>query len=128
MEKEFIFSGFIDYDYIKHQPTITLVDKEIRTDLIKKFRSIFDLYECEVGVSYFICDKKTTEKEIQEHWLSMLFGNIRAEYEVENYYYSELTNGTYYDSYLEIGGHNLFEELKSYNGKYCIIKVTLNKK
>ena len=52
--KEFIFSGFIEIDWSEDFLTIKLIDGEKTIDLVKKFRAIFDLFESEVSVSYFL--------------------------------------------------------------------------
>ena len=120
--KEFIFSGFIEIDWSEDFLTIKLIDGEKTIDLVKKFRAIFDLFESEVSVSYFLSDEKKSEEEILKRWLGNLFGEITAEYET---YHSSHTYGTYYDTYLKIGNHNLFDEFSGKNNKWCILKVSI---
>ena len=67
--KEFTFSGFIKIDWSEDFKTIKLIDGSKTVDLVKKFRAIFDLFESEVSVSYFLSDEKKTEDEILEKWL-----------------------------------------------------------
>ena len=121
--KEFIFSGFIEIDWSEDFLTIKLIDGEKTIDLVKKFRAIFDLFESEVSVSYFLSDEKKSEEEILEGWLGKLFGEITAEYETNSYYYSSYTYGTDYDTYLKIGDHNLFDEFSGKNGLKKIYKI-----
>jgi len=123
--KEFTFSGFIKIEWSEDFKTIKLIDGDESIDLVKKFRAIFDLFESEVSVSYFISDKKKTEDKIREGWLKQLFGEITAEYKTSSYNYSEHTFGTDYDTYLQIGGHSLFDEFNDYQNKYCILKVNV---
>jgi hypothetical protein len=125
MIKEFTFSGFIESSWLSDFETVKLVDGYKRIDLVKKFRAIFDLYESEVSVGYYISDEKKTEQEIKEGWLKKLFGSIDADFTSESYNYSSYTYGTYNDSYLSIGGHDLLTELKSYKEKYCVIKISV---
>jgi len=122
--KEFTFTGFISIDWSDDFKTIKLTDEEKSVDLVKKFRAIFDLFESEVSVSYFISDSKRTEEEIKEAWLKQLFGDITAEYETSSYY-STYTYGTDYDTYLKIGGHDLFDEFYNFIGKYCVLKINV---
>lgn len=123
--REFIFSGFINIKCVDSFKTIKLVDENKEIDLVKKFRGIFDLYESEVSISYYISDTKKTLIEIQEGWLNQLFGAIHADYEESSYCYSSYTYGTDYDTYLTIGGHNLLFELEDYKNKYCVLKVNV---
>ena len=123
--KEFTFTGFINIDWSDDFKTIKLTDENKSIDLVKKFRAIFDLFESEVSVSYFISDSKKTEEEIKEGWLKQLFGGITAEYETSSYNYSSYTYGTDYDTYLKIGGHDLFDEFDSFRDKYCVLKINM---
>lgn len=122
---EFTFTGFINIDWSDDFKTIKLTDEGKSVDLVKKFRAIFDLFESEVSVSYFISDSKKTEEEIKEGWLKQLFGDITAEYEMNSYNYSSYTYGTDYDTYLKIGGHDLFDEFDSFIDKYCVLKINV---
>jgi hypothetical protein len=123
--KEFTFTGFIKIDWSEDFKTIKLIDGNKSIDLVKKFRAIFDLFESEVSVSYFISDEKKTEAEIQKGWLKQMFGGITAEYETSSYNYSSYTYGTDYDTYLKIGGHDLFDEFSELNDKWCVLKVNI---
>ena len=126
--KEFTFTGFINIDWSDNFKTIKLTDENKSIDLVKKFRAIFDLFESEVSVSYYISDSKKTEEEIKEGWLKQLFGGITAEYETSSYNYSSYTYGTDYDTYLKIGGHDLFGEFGSFRDKYCVLKINVKTK
>lgn len=112
--KDFVFAGFIKDDWSGDFRTIKLVDENVIIDLVKKFRGIFDLFNEEVNVSYFISDTKKTEIEIKEAWLKNL----------ESYHYSSWTNGIDYNTYLSIGGHDLFNEFKDYKDKWCVLKIS----
>jgi hypothetical protein len=123
--KEFVFSGFIDIKYVNDYRTILLKDGDKNIDLVKKFRAIFDLYESEVSVSYYISGTEQSFIEIQEGWLNQLCGAIHADYEESSYSYSSYTYGTDYDTHLSIGGHNLINELEDYDKKYCVLKINV---
>lgn len=123
--QEFIFKGFLHLDYSEDFRTIRLKTENTNIDLVKKFRAIFDLFESEVSVSYFISDSEQSEIEIKEEYLKRLFGDVTANYETSSYNYSSYTYGTDYDTYLKIGGHDLFQEFEELYGKYCIMKVSV---
>jgi hypothetical protein len=123
--KEFTFTGFINIDWSEDFKTIKLTDEGKSIDLVKKFRAIFDLFESEVSVSYYISDSKKTEEEIKEGWLKKLFGDITAEYKSSSYHYSSYTYGTDYDTYLKIGGHDLFYEFDRFRDKYCVLNINV---
>lgn len=123
--KEFLFTGFIKDNWDDKFRTIELIDEDKSIDLVKKFRAIFDLYESEVSVSYFISDEKKTIEEIKEGWLAEIFGGITAEYETSSYNHSSYTYGTDYDTYLKIGGHDLFDEFSEFKGKWCVLKINV---
>ncbi len=123
--KNFVFAGFIKYDWSDDFETIKLIDGDNSVDLVKKFRAIFDLFETEVTVSYFISDTKKTEIEIKERFLKKIVGGITAEYETDSFHYSSWTNGTNYNTFLKIGGHDLFDEFSEYWNKWCVLKITV---
>jgi hypothetical protein len=122
---EFKFKGFIQLDCTEIFTAIKLIDGDKSIDIVKKFKAIFDLFESEVSVSYFISDDKKTEVEIQEGWLKQMFGCINAEYETTSYNYSSASYGEYYDTILKIGGHDFFNELLELTNKWCFLKVNV---
>lgn len=124
--KEFTFKGFIKDEWSDDFRTLKLVDGDNEVDLVKKFRAIFDLFESEVSVNYFLSNEKKTESEILEKWLGNLFGAVTADYEADSYCYSSCTYGTDHYSYLRVGGHDLFDELGGENnGKWCVLKINV---
>lgn len=123
----FTYSGFLERNYDDKYETLKLVDGKNSVDLVKKFRAIFDLFESEVSVAYFSHKEKQTEKEMLSGWLEYLHGEITAEYETNSYHYSSYTYGTDYDTYLKIGGHNLFTEFNDHLGKWFVIKITIKR-
>jgi len=126
--QDFIFSGFINFDYDDNFRTIKLKDGDKSVDLVKKLRAIFDLFESEVSISYFISEDKKTEDEMLENWVLDIFGGITAEYKTDSYCYSSYTYGTDYDTFLKIGEHDLFNEFSEYEGKYCLLKIKVKRK
>ena len=129
--EEFNFRGYIEFGESGHFNTVYLTSGKAllkdKQDLVKKFSGIQELYGGKkVGVSFFISDTKETDTEIQEKYLKHILGAVEADYEDNTYYYSELTyDNSSYDTVLRIGGHDLMEELKPFEGKWCVLKVKL---
>lgn len=123
--KTFTFSGFISVGYNEDYQKISLVqDDGSGIDLISRFQEIQKwLHNKEVQVNYWISKTKKTKDEMLEGWLKKLYGIIDADYESEEYHYSSYTRGTYNNSTLKIGGHDLFLELESKEGKYIIFEI-----
>lgn len=124
--KKFTFKGFIRIDWNEGFKTVKLIDGKREVDLVKKFRAIFDLFESEVSVSYFTSNEKKTESEILEKWLRKIYGEVTAEYETDVYCHSSHTYGTDYNTHLQVGGHDLIDELGGDNeGKWCVLKISV---
>ena len=79
-----------------------------------------------VTVCYYICETEKTLEEAKEAYLKMVMG-LEGEAEAEySHAYSEVTGYLWTDEELKIGGHDLCEELKSYEGKYLILLVEVH--
>jgi len=117
----FTFSGFINEVSVGDTYTIQLINGTKSADLIKKFRAIHDLYESEVNVSFFCSDTQMTESEIQASWVKEMAGALVAGIE----YRAWSTGGFSSISSLEVGGHDLYNELCFKSGKWAVIKVSL---
>lgn len=75
-----------------------------------------------VTVRYWICPKKMGIEEAQEEFVNVLFGAGHAMYRM---HYSEYTGYLWTDEELNVGGHDLLDELKSYadGSSYLILEV-----
>jgi hypothetical protein len=127
---EFVLKGYIEPGESGNFDTIYLLEGRgmlnKKQDLVKKFESINELYNSEVGVSFYISNDKKGEEEVKEQYLKQIFGDISASYDDNTYYYSEYTyDNSSYDTTLMVGGHNLLRELETYKGKWCVIKIKL---
>jgi hypothetical protein len=122
--KTFTFCGFLKecYEDRTSTETIELIDGDNRVDIIKKFRAINDLYESDVTVSYYISDNKITESEAQGLLVAKISGGLVAGIE-----YTEWSTGGFYGTTsLEVGGHDLYDELCSKHGKWVILMVNVH--
>ena len=82
-----------------------------------------DFEDKQVTVRYWTSDKEKTKEEIQESVLRQLFGDVQANY---NDTYSEITGYLWTDEDLNIGGHDLLEEIRSYLGKFIYLEVDVH--
>lgn len=73
-----------------------------------------------ITVRYWITDQEKTKEEAKESFINSLAGIGDIEYTDR---YSEITGYLWTDENLNIGGHNLLDELKSYVGKWLILEV-----
>ncbi len=77
----------------------------------------------QVTVRYWTSDEEKTKEEIQESVLRQQFGDVEANY---NDAYSEITGYLWSDEDLNIGGHDLLEEIRSYLGKFIYLEVDVH--
>lgn len=73
-----------------------------------------------VSIRYWITNERITKPAAQEIFLKKLFGEADICYES---HYSEYTGYLWTDEDLNIGGHDLLNELRSSDGKYLILEV-----
>ena len=121
--KDFIFRGFIHILYNADYLTIHLIDGEKTVDLVKKLRAISELFESDISANYFISATKKTDDEMLESSIIILAGGIVADYFFENY--SSMSYGPTYETYLQVGEHNLFEEFREHKGKWCVLNISI---
>jgi hypothetical protein len=127
---EFKFKGYIEPGNNGNFETIYLLEGRGilngKIDLVKKFESISELYNTEVGVSFYVVNDKKADNDIQEQYLRQIVGGIEASFDDNTYYYSEWTfDDSSYDTTFRVGGHDLLRELNTYKGKWCVIKIKL---
>lgn len=73
-----------------------------------------------VTCRYWITDQETTRQAAQESFLRALVGVADVRFRA---HYSEITGYLWTDEDLNIGGHDLLAELKSYAGKWLILEI-----
>ena len=76
-------------------------------------------------VNYWLSNNPCTKDEILEGFIRKLYGDISADYESNDYCYSSYSSGTYYDTTLQIGGHDLITELSSEQDIFVIIELNV---
>ena len=118
--EEFIYKGFLKLGSNGEDDEILFLDNSC-TPFVEDI--FYDIANKFATVRYFISDKKVLLEEAQKLFIEKLYGKISVEYEI---HYSETTGYLWTTEELEVGGHDLLEELKSYIGKYLILIVDIN--
>lgn len=119
METFRVHKGWLRYgEYGGEGHETVMLDGCPIADEIDYFR--YDL----VTVRYYISNKEATEDELKEDFLiNTLYGKLESDYGAS---YSEYTGYLWTNDELEVGGHDLLEELKGYDGKYLYMIVELD--
>lgn len=73
-----------------------------------------------LGVCYYVSDAPIPAGEIVAAFLESLYGAGSAEYSV---FANETTGYLWTDENINVGGHDLLEELKSHVGKYLHMEI-----
>ncbi len=130
MKKVITLSGTITYGYsFDNWNSLKLKQEDgYLIDLISRFNEIVNSFGKTMDIKYYLAHQLTTKEEIKENWLKSIFGDVTAEYQSNEYNYSEYTQGVDYDSELMISGHNLHNELRLHEGKYIILEIQINTK
>jgi hypothetical protein len=106
--------GLMDEDSEHHWST------DILAELIEQ-----DMYDGEfLSVKYFISDVKMDKDTLLDSWMKTLYGEGEAEYST---HYSEITGYLWTDEEINVGGHDLLEELRSNMGKWLYMEIDYSK-
>lgn len=73
-----------------------------------------------VTVRYWITDIETTKEEAEFTFIQAYIGEADCKF---SSHYSDMTGYLWTDEELNVGGHDLMRELKSYIGKWLILEV-----
>ena len=104
--------------------TIKLLQEDgYKVDLLLRFIEFTESYGLKVNVRYWLTDVPTSFDDAQTGFLKSLYGVVNADCCATEYNYSEWTAGMDYDSELNVGGHDLLEELQGHEGKYLLIEI-----
>ena len=77
----------------------------------------------QVTVRYWTSENEKTKEELQESVLRKLFGDVDANY---SDCYSEITGYLWTNEDINIGGHDLLNEIRSYAGSYILLEVDVH--
>ena len=115
----------------KPNPEVIKLIGKIKYDEVLRIgkKSLCNLYGFEISdeifINYYISDIKLTEEEFIKNDLLSLIGGLSFKY--QEVYGTEWTGYMWTDEEFKIGGHDLHRELTNHIGKYCFMKIHLNK-
>lgn len=132
MSKQLIYEGFIRLDSNGEEDEILYLDT-ISSDRDKKSYSKYDLdpfaetleesiSNKSVTARYYISSKKITLEEANDKLIRQIYGVADVDYCMR---YSEITGYLWTNEEINIGGHNLLDELKSYYDEYLILVIDI---
>ncbi len=75
-----------------------------------------------VSARYYITNKQCTVTEAEESFIKWLVGEVETDVGA---HYSEITGYLWTDEEINIGGHDLINELHGYLGKYLILIIDI---
>jgi hypothetical protein len=76
-----------------------------------------------VTVRYWTSKEEKPIEELESNQIKILFGDFDADYSDA---YSEITGYLWTDEWLNVGGHNLLDELKTFMGKYLFLQIEIH--
>lgn len=76
------------------------------------------------SVRYWTADAPMGDDEIAEGALRSVLGEADAQYSP---HYSDITGYLWTDEDINVGGHDLLEELKAQVGRYCLLEIEYSK-
>ncbi len=118
--KNIIYKGLVGEGYGECDETICLNGEPIAETIQDDIRTHGDF----LTVRYFVCDKECSLEQAKMDWVKTITGSGAAEYCQR---YSEITGYLWTDQELNVGGHDLVEELTSTVGKYLILSIDYSK-
>lgn len=118
--------GIIKYNDDEGQ-RIDLIDGDTEFNLVKAFEDAVNEHGNMVQVNYWLTDKPCMKEQMLEGWLKKVFGAIETDCDeiFQGSWTYENSSCVGYDKYwkLQVGGHNLFDELSGKDGRFIIIEL-----
>lgn len=127
MNKLIVLKGKIERGYEGDYEQIYLVQKNgYKINIIHRLNEAIINYGTKMTIKYWYADKFVSEKIIKLNVIKKFYGILTAEYETQDWGHSEYTHGTDYNTIINIGGHNLYNELLSLQNKFIWIEIIFN--
>jgi hypothetical protein len=120
--KNLVYSGFIIESVYGEDDDVLFIGENAECPIACVLEE--EIAGKQVSVRYWISNKKKTKEELQESFLKELFGVVDASYTPR---YSETTGYLWTDEELNIGGHDLLSELRSYIGKFIFLEIDVHR-
>ncbi|MNP20812.1 hypothetical protein D3C76_1134040 [compost metagenome] len=76
-----------------------------------------------VTARYWVCEEKCTKEQAQDSFLRHVMGFCDVDHTAR---YSEYTGYLWTDEYLNVGGHDIIAELRSYIGEWLILEIEVH--
>ena len=98
-----------------------------RLNLVDEFEDAVSEYGDMVQVDYWLCDEPRTKDQVLESWLKKVFGAVETD--CDDVFQGSMTyeNSScvgYHNYYkLQVGGHNLFNELSGEHGRFVFMEL-----
>lgn len=108
-----IHKGFLKEGYNGEEDVLMLNDEPV-AEVLEYISGRF------VTIAYYISNVEIDPDEAALLFVQSYYGELNARYEMR---YSEVTGYLWTDEDLNVGGHDLLEELRTHIGKYLILKV-----
>ncbi len=121
---EYVLLGKLSIGYDDDYQKIRVMEPDGNVvDIIERMRAVKNFHpKGEISISIHSSNKPITKSKAVRGLMEFLYGDVDAQYTRNSYCYSSYTHGVDFNSYLTVGGHNLFEEWWQHDGKYvCII-------
>ena len=124
--KSIQLQGIIKFEYNTWNKLKLIQPDGYKIDVVDRFKEAKESFpKSKFQVNYWLSNNPCTKDEILEGFLRKLYGDISADYESNGYCYSSYSSGTYYDTTLQIGGHDLITELSSEQDRFIIIELNI---
>ena len=104
---------------------IAIVDetgyKRLLTGHLREFTLNYGRY---INVRYYYSTEPFTDlSKAQEIMMTRYYGGFSADFSATQQGYSDVTNWMEYTTELNVGGHDLFQELKTFEDFYVLIEI-----
>lgn len=116
-----VYSGRIVERSYGEDDDAVFVGEESNEPFAARFRDDLDQHGRYVSVSYYVSQEPKTADELLENELRKVAGSAEADYTQR---YSDITGYLWTDEELNVGGHDLLDELYTLAGQYLYMTVT----
>ncbi len=114
------YQGFIkikDYCYNEENVPNLLFLSSLEKPLVEELQWMVG---CSVAVRYWVTEQKATKEQAEESLFRTIIGKADGCFQAR---YSEATGYLWTDAELKVGGHELFDELYAFGGKWLILEI-----